>query len=275
MTKVRAGALDVNYQRLAPENPVADPAPIVVLVHGLLTDSLASYYFTIGPALSKAGYDVLMYDLRGHGRTTRTDSGYRVEDIVEDFDQLLTALEIDRPVHVAGNSFGGTLACAMAVWRPERIASVIMIESEPPTPGWVEHICEGLFQAKQRLDLAGAQKWLAERVGKHTAKLSMNANRILQSTSLVYDIPQSRTIANYNEIQRPLLSIFGSESDLQRQQPLLERDVMDSRTVVIEGHGHSVLVEADAKVRDTMLDWLADYHGLPSRTLVDSAAGSA
>ena len=73
-----------------------------------------------------------MYDLRGHGRSDRPSTGYRLESFVDDLVGLLDALGETRRVHVVGNSFGGTIAAGLAAWYPDRVATVTMIESEPP-----------------------------------------------------------------------------------------------------------------------------------------------
>jgi pimeloyl-ACP methyl ester carboxylesterase len=255
--KIRAGELGVNVQRLPAEGAGPD-APVVVFVHGLLTDSLASYYFTVGPAFAAAGYEVVMYDLRGHGRSDRPTDGYRLEGFVEDLANLLTALDITAPVHVVGNSFGGTVATAFAAWHPERVATVIMIESEPPLPVWCEHMRDGLLDAKTRLPRPQVIDWVRENKGAHTAKLSQNANRILQSTTIADDVPASRTIAALTDIGRPLLGIFGAESGLAVQQDDLAA-LPGSRVVIIPEQGHSVLIERTDDVREALLKWLAEH----------------
>lgn len=54
MAKIRTGEITTHVQRLPAANAPADGGepPVVVFVHGLLTDSLASYYFTLGPAFA-------------------------------------------------------------------------------------------------------------------------------------------------------------------------------------------------------------------------------
>jgi pimeloyl-ACP methyl ester carboxylesterase len=172
MSKIRVGELEVNVERLPPVSPPADgEAPIVVFVHGMLTDSLASYYFTLGPAFAEQGMDVVMYDLRGHGRTTRPATGYRLEQFVADLAGLLDALEITRPVHLVGNSFGGSIAFGLAAEQPHRVASLTAIEAEPPVPEWARHMADGLADAKTRLVIDEVIGWIAEKHGAHTASL--------------------------------------------------------------------------------------------------------
>lgn len=142
MATTRVNGIDVHVQRLGHDS--GSPRPVVVLIHGLLIDTLASYYFSLAPRLAEEGLDVVMYDLRGHGKTSRPPTGYRMEDFVADLDGLLDALAIDRPVHLVGNSFGGAVAYAMAAARPERVASVIAIEAEPPARTWAETMSAGL-----------------------------------------------------------------------------------------------------------------------------------
>ncbi|MGK4591983.1 alpha/beta fold hydrolase [Amycolatopsis sp. w19] len=257
MAKVKVGDLDVHVQRLGPPDGTA---PVVVFVHGLLTDSLASYYFTLGPAFAAQGIDVVMYDLRGHGRTTRPATGYRLEEFVADLDGLLTALGIDRPVHVAGNSFGGSIAFGLAASRPERVASVVAIEAEPPVRAWAGHMAEGLADAKDRLAHDEVIGWIAENHGAHTARLSKSAYKILAATTLAEDIPLSRTIDDdLGAVRCPVFALFGDRSGLSAQVPDLEANLGRCRTVVLPDQGHSVLVERTAETSELILGWVREH----------------
>src|SRR5205085_7975479 len=104
MADVVARGVRFHVQRIAGQEP--GPRPIVVFLHGLVMDNLSSWYFTVAPAMAKVA-DVMLYDLRGHGRSERPVSGYRLDDHVADLAALLDALGETRPVHLVGNSFGG------------------------------------------------------------------------------------------------------------------------------------------------------------------------
>ncbi len=263
MTKMHTGAITTHVQTL---DAVRDPGavgevPVVVFVHGLLTDSLASYYFTLGPAFAAAGIDVIMYDLRGHGRSDRPATGYLLEDFVGDLVGLLDALGESRPVHVVGNSFGGTVAAGLAAWHPERVATVTLIESEPPVPVWTEHIAVGLAHAKRELVRDEAIDWIRDQHGAHTARLSRGAGRILATTTLAEEVSAGRTIdAGLGDMTRPLLAIFGDESGLAAQQAWLEANVpAEVRVEVLAEQGHSVLVERPEETRELILAWVRDH----------------
>lgn len=259
MAKIRVGDLDVHVQRLPASGVAEGEAPVVVFVHGLLTDSLASYYFTLGPAFAAQGIDVVMYDLRGHGRTTRPATGYRLEDFVADLDGLLTALDITRPVHVVGNSFGGSVAFGLAAERPGRVASVTAIEAEPPVRAWIGHMADGLADAKTRLGHEEVIGWIAENHGAHTARLSRSAYKILAATTLAEDIPLSRTIDDdLSAVRCPVFALFGDLSGLSAQVEQLEASLARCRTVVLPDQGHSVLVERTAETSELILGWVRE-----------------
>lgn len=258
MSKIRAGELQMHVQRLPAAGPPGEhPAPTVVFIHGLLTDSLASYYFTLGPAFAAAGVEVIMYDLRGHGRTDRPATGYHLERYVEDLRALLDALDVTEPVHLVGNSFGGSIAFGLAATHPEKVATVTAIEAEPPVAVWLDHMATGLADAKSRLVVDEVIGWISANHGAHTARLSKSAGRLLQVTTMAEDIPRSAPIDDeLSMVECPVLAIFGDESGLAGQVAWLESSLASCRTVVLPEQGHSVLVERTEETRDLILDWV-------------------
>ncbi|MFD0345553.1 alpha/beta fold hydrolase [Kitasatospora aburaviensis] len=166
MAFIDLDGLRCHVQRLGPQDG-GPPAATVVLLHGLLTDSLASFYFTLAPTLASAGLDVLMYDHRGHGRSARPVTGYRLEHFTDDLEILLERLEVPGPVHLVGNSFGGTVAFALAARRPELVAGILAIESEPASAAWATKLDGILTDAERKLGRETVLRWIARRRGSH------------------------------------------------------------------------------------------------------------
>lgn len=255
MAKIRTGELDVHVQRLRPAG-TAD-APIVVLVHGLLIDSLASYYLTLGPRLAAEGMDVIMYDLRGHGKTTRPTSGYQLERFTEDLDLLLDALDVDRPVHLIGNSFGGAIAYAFAAAHPDRVASLTAIECGPPNESWRDHMAFGLAEAVPYLSTDEEMAKIVHKHGAHLARLFRSASKSLKATTIGTDIGESKFIADdLSEIRCPVFAFFSDETGLATLIPELEAKLTDFRSVVVPDQGHFILVEQPRATADLIVDWL-------------------
>jgi len=259
MAMVDTGDIRLHVQRLGPRDGRPATAT-VVLLHGLLTDSLASYYFTVAPGFAAAGADVVMYDHRGHGRSGRPDTGYTLDAFVADLEALLDRLELTGPVHLVGNSFGGTIAFGYALRRPDRVASITAIESEPATEAWARKLGRLLGRVRHEMTANedGALNWISTNQGAHTARLAKSAGRLARTTTIADDIPASAVLteADIRSVRCPVLALYGSESDLAEQALWLESLLPVSRTVVLPGHEHSVLVEAPQRVGELVLDWV-------------------
>lgn len=264
MVMVDTGDIRLHVQRMGPRDGRPATAT-VVLLHGLLTDSLASYYFTVASSFAASGIDVVMYDQRGHGRSARPKTGYTLDHYLDDLDALLDRLEVTGPVHLVGNSFGGTVAFGAAVRHPERTASLTVIESGPPTEAWAVTMGGVLQRAATDVaqNEAAALAWITENLSRNTARLAKGAARLVRATTIVDDIPASRVLSEdqVRSVSCPALFLYGGDSALVAQAPWLEALLPDCRTVVIPGHEHSVLVEAPRTVGHHTLSLIHEVSG--------------
>ncbi|GGV26148.1 alpha/beta hydrolase [Streptomyces filipinensis] len=266
MAMVDARGIRLHVQRMAPAGD-STPRGTVVLVHGLLTDSLASYYFTVAPAFAAAGLDVVMYDLRGHGRSERPPDGYTLDHNIDDLEALLDRLAVTGPVHLVGNSYGGTIAFGFAARHPERAAGLVLIESEPATAAWAAKLGRILDRVMTELahNEPDAVAWITAHRGHNTARLAKGAARLARETTLGRDIPASRVLteAAVRAVRCPVLGVYGGESDLAGLVPLMRALLTDYRAVVLPGYEHSVLVEAPTAVGGHILDLIRAGAGVP------------
>ncbi|QES45505.1 alpha/beta hydrolase [Streptomyces venezuelae] len=272
MAMVRANGLLHHVQRL-PHAPAVAPhprPPTVVFLHGAFIDSLASFYFTLGPHFADAGFDVLMYDLRGHGRSQRPPTGYTLEDFTDDLAALLDTLDVGEPVHLLGNSFGGTVALDFAVHHPERTACVTVVESGPATRGWAATMAGALHQATGSRSEEEALAWFVAEYGSlastrqgdelhdaHIARLGRAAGRLIATTSIARDIPDGRTLTDdqLRALDRPVLLINGQGGLVAEETARLTDLLPRCDVVVVPGQKHSVLVEDAERVGTIALDW--------------------
>ncbi len=250
--------LTVNGLRTNVQLVAAGGTETVVFLHGMGTDSLASFYLTLAPPVAAAGIDVISYDLRGHGKTERPERGYTLGDFVADLDDLLRQLGVDRPVHLVGNSFGGTLAYSYAVANPSRVRSIVCIESEPATEVWAEKMSAILAHTVRFLQVEESFDWIEANFSAHHRRLARMAAERITSTKMAEEVPLGPLLTweQVAAIGCPVLSILGSHGyqadDLEALTSLLPNGELH----VFEGQGHSVLVEQHREVRELVLRWI-------------------
>ena len=74
------------------------------------------------PALAEAGYRVIVPDQRGYNLSDKPKGvrSYRVDTLAKDILGLIDALGYDK-VHLIGHDWGAIVAWAFAIWHPERL----------------------------------------------------------------------------------------------------------------------------------------------------------
>jgi 3-oxoadipate enol-lactonase len=100
-----------------------DIGPAVLLVHALGLDR--RMWDPVMDTLS-AGRRVFAYDIRGHGWAPGAPDPFTMADAAADLFGVLDGLGLDQ-AHLVGLSYGGGIAQAAAVSRPERVASLSLL----------------------------------------------------------------------------------------------------------------------------------------------------
>jgi pimeloyl-ACP methyl ester carboxylesterase len=101
-----------------------------LLVHGLSSNALL--WDEVGDALAGAGHPVHAVDLRSHGDSDAPPDGYDTATAADD----LAALGLTGAV-VAGQSWGGNVAVALAAKHPELVAALALVDG-----GWLDPASE-------------------------------------------------------------------------------------------------------------------------------------
>ena len=78
------------------------------------------------PTLAK-GWQVYLPDLRGHGQSGRTTSGYGYEDFLPDVTAFIER-QVGEPVVLVGFSLSASIALGVGARRPDLVRAVILLE---------------------------------------------------------------------------------------------------------------------------------------------------
>jgi pimeloyl-ACP methyl ester carboxylesterase len=106
------------------------PVPVdVVLVHGLA--STARLWLPAASGLATSGVGSLAVDLRGHGDSDRPEHGYDTQTAAADVVAVLEQ-RLERPVVLAGQSWGGNVVLRVAAARPDLVRGLALVDG-----GWI------------------------------------------------------------------------------------------------------------------------------------------
>ena len=137
---------EIYYEYFLSENPVAN----IIIVHGY-TEFTKKYYEMVWYFLNM-GYNIFLYDARGHGYSTRHNDDLELthvekyEEYTADLDTYIKQIVIpngsDMPLYLFGQSMGGTVAQMYISSYENNIAKTILSAPmvypyTPPLPRFV------------------------------------------------------------------------------------------------------------------------------------------
>jgi pimeloyl-ACP methyl ester carboxylesterase len=218
--------------------------------------------------LAAEGRYVIRYDNRDTGRSPSYEPGdpaYTFTDLVADAAGLIEELGRSR-THVVGVSMGGAIAQTLAVERPERVASLVLIstsaiegvdrddlppasnevravfESPPPEPDWTDRAAVIDFLVEGELPFLGSVR------GDDATKRDV-AGRLYDRTTNVASSQTNHWILGGDPVQgglaevtAPTLVLHGTEDPLfpYEHGVALAAAIPGARLVPLDGVGHEV-----------------------------------
>ena len=246
--------------------------PPVVLIHGHTLD--LRLWDAQVPPLADAGYRVVRYDVRGHGRSDAPATGYTYQNYSLDLRDLLDRLSIDAPAHLVGLSMGGGIALQFAVDHPQRVDSLVLVDSAVPgfdySPEYAQAIEELVRVARSEGPRAALERvWLPHPLFDGVRRfpdrfafvkrivLAYPAADYLDETE--YPQPQWQVIDRLSEIRAPTLVLVGELDlpDFQIIAELLAANIPGARSGLIPDAGHVCTMERPEAVNETLLAFLA------------------
>jgi pimeloyl-ACP methyl ester carboxylesterase len=238
----------------------------VIFVHGFIWDNMSSLYFNIAPPVARIA-EVLLYDLRGHGKSECTPTGYTLDDMVEDLVEILRQVGWrDSPVHLVGNSYGGLIAVAFAIKYPQQTAGLVLLDPELTHPEWA-------VKMRKMLELGGDERrrriseefqaWFGRYKRPEDTRLADTARRLVYETSVREDLAAAPVYTDemLRRIDCPVLAYYGEHSDVRTSGEHLAQTLAHCELRIIPGGSHVIIWEASTRLREEIMEWIKQQSG--------------
>jgi len=271
-TQNLAAEAQLNWVRTGTEH-----AETVVLLHAIGYD--LTYWDRQIEAL-KADYNVVAFDLPGHGRSHGRPEDWSFERAVPMVAALIESVSTG-PVHLVGISFGGMLAQATVLARPELIRTLTLIGTASTFP---EAVRDGMRARAQALRADGMKAVLQSSLERwYTPEFLIGRPDIVDrvTKTILTDDPAIQAaiwemIAGFEvrdrlgEIQCPTLVLVGERdpSTPPSVAAVLAEGIPGARMVVIPNASHIVTVEAPVAMNAELQRFMGALR--PARAAVTS-----
>lgn len=240
--------------------------------------------------LADTGRRVVFYDQIGCGKSwvARDPSFWTVELLVEEVAAVRDALGLER-VHLFGSSWGGMLAMAYALTRPEGLASLVLSSSPPSLPLWAEETSRlrselpddvrrvlDEEEAAGRLDSPAYEEASMVFYSRHVCRLDPWPDYIVRTFTGLREHPEvymtmqgpnefviTGTLKDWDitgrlgEIHVPTLITAGRHDEFTpRQAQLLHQGIAGSELVTFEDSSHMQFAEEPERYREVVAAFL-------------------
>ncbi len=247
-----------------------DGVPLLLLHGSHATSRWWEPFFAVLPDSIHA----IAPDLRGCGRSTQTDTGYDITNQAEDVSDLVAALDLT-DFDLVGHGSGGAIAIEFALRHPQKLHSLILVDSVP---------IEGAFTPLQGLQLLSQMREDRPLLRRALAALMPTAPPPTMTDSefksffeqLVEDAaamaPAAYTalaeaLNRWNRLEEghrltlPTLLLLGTEDTI------VERDAA-TRTLlaipgaanleILRGLGHSPMIESPVVLAERIIEFITE-----------------
>jgi alpha-beta hydrolase superfamily lysophospholipase len=261
--------------------PETEPQGVICLVHGLGEHS--GRYAHLAAFLNQAGYALLAFDLRGHGKS-EGQRGYApsYEALLDDIAHLLeeaAARYPDRPRFLYGHSLGGNLVITYALRRRLQLAGVIatgpLFRPAFEPPAWKLTLAKIMYSLWPTLTMANELDRQALSRDPEVVR-AYNEDPLVHdrlTPRLTIDMLQSGlwALEHAAEFPLPLLLMHGSDDRLTSAQASREFAAQAGHRCTLkmwDGFYHEIHNEPEqGEVFGCLVEWLNSNLGNSEKSL--------
>jgi pimeloyl-ACP methyl ester carboxylesterase len=234
--------------------------------------------------LVAAGYRVVLWDYRGHGRSQVPErpGAYSMQQVVDDLARVIDWAVPGERVVLAGLSFGGLVSLHYTLLRPTRVLALVLAGSGPGfknpqaaadwqrrserTADYIEEKgLEVFVRGKAAATCIGRRPELPAAQAAARAIAAQDARGVGLFGRHVAGLAPP-VIDELGRIDCPALVVVGAEDEpYLRAAEVMAARLPNARHLVIPGAGHIVNIEAEDAFNRLLLDFLAELVRAGSR----------
>ena len=258
--QIKANGIQINYGLSGKKG-----APVVVLSH-----SLNSSLLMWNPQMEALNphFQVLRYDIRGHGGSDTPSGAYTLELLGEDVIGLLDALSINK-VHFVGLSMGGMIGQSLALNYVHRLRSLALCDTasiipQEAQPIWQERIEKTLDKGMaSQVDETMARWFTPSFLKQNPPMLDLIRKQILATPVVGYlgcaeAIRRLNYLDRLSEIKMPTLIMVGEDdpgTPVSASKAIHER-ISNSKLVILPSARHLSNIEQTQAFNSVLLEFL-------------------
>ena len=238
----------------------------VTFVTGIAND--LSLWDAQVPGLER-DFNILRYDLRGHGGSEATPGDYSIELLVSDLKALLDSVNVEK-THLVGLGLGGALAQAFAIAHPDRLLRLMPCCCRARMVPDFAAMWHKLRETVQRDGLEAiveptVQRWFSEEFKAAHPEVLENVRRMIRRTSFEGYMGVTAAFLGLDvedelsRITAPTLYVSGAEDKLGGPPDLMRRlseKVRGARHVSVPNAAHIANIQNPEGFNRVLLDLL-------------------
>jgi 3-oxoadipate enol-lactonase len=213
-------------------------------------------------------FQVVRYDLRGHGQSPASEGPYTLDDLTADALALLDRLDIER-AHLVGLSLGGMVSMQLAATAPERVGRVVLCCTSAylqPAQSWHTRAATVRADGIGAVAEAVLGRWLTPAFAAASPSLVRDLRAMLESTPAEGYAGCCEAIAAMDlrpclrHIQAPALIVVGADDPAipAAHADTIAAELKDARTVTVGPAAHLANVEQPIAVGQHILSHLTE-----------------
>ncbi|PPE72939.1 hypothetical protein C3942_16085 [Solimonas fluminis] len=254
--------ISVNGAELSSMDLGRDKGSAVVMLHGLVSGNMASWYSSVATPLS-GERRVVLYDQRGHGGSSIPGSGFDLDSQAADLQAVIAHHGLSgQPVDLVGHSMGALVALRFALRHPRQLRRLVLVDAPMPARDYVAPSLLGVTSPAALADYV--ENHLVGLTGRRRERLHQRLSALFFGSTLMRDVlaMASEPDAELAALDRPVLLVYGRRSPclaagqhLLRTLPRAQLELLDC--------GHYVIEESPAALR-ALVDRFLSVDGAPA-----------